>query len=354
MKSPAAVRMLLSSHAWASRDREIVLDRDGNVTLRNLGRLRPYVGTPSAEWLSARLSAYRGLGRNRTIQLYGPSGCGKTTLARSLGQIMCGTSARTLRVTGGAAARLNQRDLIDLVDLLGPDVFIIDDWAPRDARGLRGHGSMVGSDTAPHLSFLEDLHARVPLTILTTMALADEHDRGEAQALGLRPGRVDEVLDIKYPDDTARRALIESFCAEEELTLTAKQVDHIVKGTNWFSGANLQELIGRIAVFGADSFEEETKRMGVQVEVASPAAARARRYRRSLRNPIQKGKIKPNAKVRDLKWWAGRNGLSKSGTRADLVARIETYLQIKAEEAAARRAIKGDRPAVSEKTKGES
>ncbi len=324
------LRALLRAHIWGTRSREISAARDGSPQLRELPPPpQGYVGTPSAGWYAARMLAYRTGGHmeHRTIRLIGPSGVGKTTLALTLGHAMLGSEARTLKVSASAAERMTPQDLLDLVDLTGPEVFVVDDWHANDYQ--------LGDTRSGYLAFLEDLHRRVPLSVFTTMDEEPEGaDRGRAGArLGLRPGRIDEVFVLDYPDESARAELLRTFNASG--VLGEPQILELAKRTVQFTGAYLQELVKRITVHGRDSYRTEVKYMVGELEETHPAEWRRRRRRVLRGRPgikvIVKGEVNPKARVKDLRTFllTKKVTLPPRATKADLLLLASTFAKPK-------------------------
>lgn len=357
--SRQALADMLYAHAWRHQELEVLVrqdqsrgDRSGGLALSPLRSARPYIGEPPTEWYAERMAKYRGFG-NRTIQLVGPSGVGKTTLARALGRALVGETARVLRITAEAHGKLSGSDLIELVELLKPDVFIVDDWG-----SVYGVGGGPNASPLSILAFLERLHERVPLSVLTTMVGARE---GKASANGmtryggqhgLRPGRLDESFALEEPAAAQREVLLAEFLREREIdwaTLPAGVRTTLVDRTDGFTGAYLQELSLRIKVHGVDAWRTELARMCVEVEETDKRVTEIRRRRRKSNaswlaaRAVSRTKVgpvvNPKATRTMLAAWLKSKKLPAKGTREAMATAVAEELARR--EHARREAAKG-------------
>jgi hypothetical protein len=346
----AALRVLVQAAAWANsndlrmatatrsgvksdgpryfgrgpRNRAPV-DASSGFRLLPMDPVGVYIGNPTAKWYADRLAAYQHLGHNRVVQLYGPTGVGKSTLARLLGRSMAGGAGRTLKISSAALAGLATADVVDLAHYLAPDVLLLDD--------LRvGHGE---PDDA-HLAFLEALHERVRLTVLTHMSEGDP-DEDNNRFTGMRPGRIDETFVLNAPGLALRRQLLVHFWggheARREAGVTDKLLDDLADRTDGLTGAYIAELVQRLRAHGLEHYKGETKRMCRAVEPPRNRAQRARR-RRPRRRVDKEGRPIPGAlRQFELHRELTKRGKSIEGTVPQLKARLRVALEQERSEA---------------------
>lgn len=132
------------------------------------------------------LKAHSELGHNRTVLFYGPPGTGKSTIARTLCENL---KLRSLRVRVEDVGSLGSEPVVEMMNIFSPDVVIFDD--------LDRAMSQVAL-----LETLENLHKRVPFVFATV-----NHIESLQQAL-IRPGRFDELIEIKTLDEAAIRKVL--------------------------------------------------------------------------------------------------------------------------------------------------
>lgn len=163
-------------------------------------------------------------GRTRVVLIVGPTGAGKTTLARTaLGQ------TRTLQLP---AKDVEQSTMMELAELLQPDVVLVDDI-------------VLGNDGLDQAfsGLLDRIQGRVPLVMATFMADdLTEQSAGKPGGLywpGMRAGRLDRVVFLPPPQAPARRAILAHYGARPD------DLDTLVRATEGLTGAFLRELVVR-------------------------------------------------------------------------------------------------------------
>lgn len=326
----SALRSIVRAHAWGGRlDLQISTTRrmsesaDASFVLLELEPVQFYVGDPSADWYAQRMVAYQG--DHRVIRLVGPTGVGKSTLARILGRSMLGEGAKTLKVSSAATRRMSSSDLFDLADYLSPDVFVIDDF--------RSGRDQYDSENG-HLDFLESLHERIPLTVLTSMLNQPEESSAQ-RAMGLRPGRIDETFHLQHPTDLVRRILLIRFLQTKGISLKEEQLDDLVSRTVGMTGAYLMELVVRLSKHGVESYRVEVSRFCNEIAEEdghfNRYRTRALRLRGKPSKAVVNGSVNPKARTQDMRAWISHMGCAKPGTfsklkRAQLVEIITAEL----------------------------
>jgi len=170
--------------------------------------------------------------------IIGPPGVGKSVLAQAIASELdsrvVSLSPSTYRsMWYGATERIltaifnrlrNRRDV----------VIIVDDAEFFTGRHIAVHEVSI-AEISILLNALQDPER--PFTILTSNApeLID-------QAL-LRPGRIDVVIAVGYPDRTSRRKIVEVLLSKYGLKASRDIVEDIVGKTKWFSHAEIDAFI---------------------------------------------------------------------------------------------------------------
>ncbi len=174
----------------------------------------------------------------RGVIIVGPPGVGKSTLAEA---IALGLGTKIVRLTPSTYRSMwygaTERILTSIFSKLRnrKDITIIID----DAEFLTGRHIALHEVSIAEISIL--LNALQdplrPFTILTSNApeLID-------QAL-LRPGRIDVVILVGYPDKTTRYKIVDVLIRKYKLNVSQGIVKEIVRRTKWFSHAEIDALI---------------------------------------------------------------------------------------------------------------
>lgn len=174
-------------------------------------------------------------GIRRSVILHGPPGTGKSTLARQASRELEG---RVLFVPVRILQALsNQKYFTSAVELLKPDILIIDDVDRLNQHSL----DML-------LSFFEETETKVPLMIATT-----NHINRLPTAIK-RPGRFDEIWKIEAPNDEIRVRVITYLAELEGVQLTEEQSEMLssIGSERNLPGAHIREIVRRISVLGWD------------------------------------------------------------------------------------------------------
>jgi hypothetical protein len=188
-------------------------------------------------------------GHARKVLLYGPPGTGKTTLAHKLAE---GLGGRLLQMSGKATSgNGSSSTLLQFIDMLRPDVILLDD-IDRNMNAMEGLLEVLGQ--ADHV-----LKGRI--TVVGTVNSIKQLD----PAL-LRPGRFDEVLEVKEPEEPYLRLVIAHYAAKFGVGL-----DHelLLKDMMGFAPADVREVLMSTGVVGEDVYEVEVGRVRKQRELHS-------------------------------------------------------------------------------------
>lgn len=222
----------------------------GFFTLSNIGEANDFVSADQT-WsnvakLAERCNAFKRKGLSRRILFYGPPGTGKTTLARSLAKGV----GHTLRIESKALESAGGAAVMKFVKLLQPQVILFDDMDRNR------------SSSEEFLHYMEQVGngekwARC-LVIIGTVNAIDHID----PAL-LRPGRFDEVIEIKEPDETHRKAIIQHY-AQKFGILEDTDVNLVLKRTDGFAPADIENILITCASVGIQHLEAEIERVALQ------------------------------------------------------------------------------------------
>jgi hypothetical protein len=193
-----------------------------------------------------------GEARGSTVLVRGPSGVGKSTVARRLAARAMGPDAHVLQIPAEILDALEASELREVASILRPDVLVIDDVAFDD-------------DAPDLLTSLEVVRNDATFVVLTQMTEPGEIEDGAPAPgslyhPGMRPGRIDEIVTVRAPDEDGRRAILAHYLGMDppELAVTA---------TTGLTGAYLKELARRVRARGTDRLGEEIAALLAQAPV---------------------------------------------------------------------------------------
>lgn len=190
-------------------------------------------GAPTREGVARALfpqPSEKGVGR--CVLLLGPPGAGKTETAVRACLLAHGQDARALVVHGSAFARgpqgMTGRDAVKLVRALDACALIVDDMPPTATVAL--------------LEEFEALHRERIAVAITLMT-----DGSRPRLPGLRPGRVDELIEFGLPDAEGRLALLCALGGDNSPAWESLSRDSRAEG---MTPAYLRELASRVTAGG--------------------------------------------------------------------------------------------------------
>jgi AAA+ superfamily predicted ATPase len=185
-----------------------------------------------------------GLGVPKGILLYGPPGTGKTWLARALAKevglpmVIVDPSTFLRGIVGETEARVKQ--ITAIIESLAPIIVFIDEF---DQLTL-SRQSVVSTDSGVSrrltnmlLSWLGDENRR-SFVVGATNHVAD------IDPAFLRPGRLDEIVPVFYPDAEAREEILRIHTGVVR-SVPIRDVDlrAIAEKTHLWTGAELEKLV---------------------------------------------------------------------------------------------------------------
>jgi len=185
-----------------------------------------------------------GLGVPRGILLYGPPGTGKTWFARALAKeiglpmITIDPSTFLRGIVGETEARIKQ--VTQIIESLAPVIVFIDEFdqlaLSRQAVTITDSG-VSRRMTNMLLAWLGDEN-RKSFVVGATNFVSD------IDPAFLRPGRMDEIIPVFYPDFRARLEILNVHTSiVRKVPLKDVNLEEIAKRTYMWTGAELEKLV---------------------------------------------------------------------------------------------------------------
>ena len=175
------------------------------------------------------------------VLLVGPPGCGKTMLAKA---VASSTDCSFIRLVGselaqkyiGEGGRMG-RELFDLAREKAPSIVFIDEI---DAIGAKRLDTATSGDREVQRTLMQLLAELDGFDALDDVKLISATNRPDIldEAL-LRPGRFDRIIEIPYPDEQGRSAILAIHMGKMPKA-KGLTVSKIVSQTKGFSGADLK------------------------------------------------------------------------------------------------------------------
>jgi len=193
-------KKVIKQELWSMLKNENVVlrrvDRRGeyencNVDFEIDDAFNPMPSKKAAEY-SQYLKKCIDAGVSRSVLLYGPPGTGKSTMART---IISTLGLRSFRIRVEDIAHISTSTIFEAISIFEPDSIIIDDF---DRLG----------DQAAMLEVLEYFQRHTKLIIATV------NEKRRLEDAILRPGRFDELLQIKQMDEDVIKVVLGEENAE--------------------------------------------------------------------------------------------------------------------------------------------
>ena len=231
---------IISNTFWKNYPTGCTLLRTGNHLTPFQVDLRPniVIDDPTYDFgarLQSRISLFWHQNKRRQILLYGIPGTGKSTFARNI----CYTLVKdhTPRLFSFEMMPEGSSGIEEFLSTFYPDIVIMDD-IDRD----KGTAKRM-------LNILESLNKRGPKLLIASVNDVDQLD----PALK-RPGRFDEIHEMKSPQAPFRKALIEGFLKDSSLK---EYSTFITEHTENFTPAEIFELAQSLLALSSQSNQQE-------------------------------------------------------------------------------------------------
>ena len=230
-------RELIKNELWRlMRGQNIVLRRprtkgrdDGNepVSLDVDDAFQPMPSRRADEY-SAYLKKCIESGVSRSVLLYGPPGTGKSTMART---IVSNLGFKSFRIRVEDIGHIDTSDVFEAISMFEPDAVILDDFDRTSAQDSL-------------LEVLEFFQRHVKLVIATV------NNKNHLDEAILRPGRFDELVQIKQMDeDVVKVVLGDEHAASLELVRDwpIAFIQEYVKRLRFMSPTEAQQTVKELA-----------------------------------------------------------------------------------------------------------
>ncbi len=195
--------------------------------------LRPYEYVGERLALIAQWRRFMEASVRRNVVLQGPPGCGKSTLCYHAARALC---ERTILLSARVLREFRSGQWFDLIDLLAPDMIIIDDVDRAEGR----HRSVFDDK----LQFFEEGRCTVPLLLCTT----NEHSKLPAALR--RPGRIDQIIQFEEPSPQIQRLILSKLAEEVGVDLPEARTAWLLQLLNDYSVAHVKEAMRRAKIIG--------------------------------------------------------------------------------------------------------
>ena len=218
--------------------------------------------------IAAQSAALRASGRHikRGLLLYGPPGTGKTWSVSYLRSRM--TDRTTVVINGGPGiAGLGQA--VALARSLQPAMVVLEDV------DLIAHERTMGADTNPLLFQLLNEMDGLGEDADVVFVLTTNRLELLEPALAMRPGRIDQAVEIGLPDADCRRRLFELYLRDIEGLAPDIDLAPLVSGTDGASAAFIKELARRAVLLDACPTDDTDGGPRVRNDPAADASNRA-------------------------------------------------------------------------------
>jgi energy-coupling factor transporter ATP-binding protein EcfA2 len=217
---------------WHDR-RAVTLDKTDGPHGRSIGfwnaDLDGHTYYGELDELIDELAAFRADGTRRNVLLQGKPGCGKSTLCRHAAREL---SDRTVMLTADFLSAVHGREWSFLLDVLRPEMLIVDDIDRMNGR------------LDDKLGVFEEGYCDVPIALFTS------NDHTKLPVALRRPGRIDRIFEVDEPGEEVRRRIIRELAAEEGVDIPDVQFDRLLAILEDFSAAHVVEALRHARVCG--------------------------------------------------------------------------------------------------------
>lgn len=235
----------MSDVAEVTRAKYELLARDGVLSFEHDTAAFADLGGMSKlkEWLQLRRPAFNGsapkLDPPKGVLLLGVQGCGKSLAARVAAGVY---NVPLLQLDFGSLynkyhgeSERNLRESLQTAEVMQPCVLWVDEIEKGIASG-DGDGGVSKRLLGSFLSWLASKKGRV-------FVVATANDIADLPPELIRKGRFDEIFFVDLPDDRVRAEILRIHSAKRGVTLDGIDMPQLVDGSQYFSGAEIEQAI---------------------------------------------------------------------------------------------------------------
>jgi len=172
--------------------------------------------------------------RSRSYILAGPPGTGKTSFVNYFAQLM---NCNLLKIDPSAINSMGADTIGNFISSISPDIVVFDDV------------DRVSNHDGDLLFLFENMKRSCPETVI----FATVNDFSSIDLAVRRPGRFDRVLWFENPDEQERRGFMNFLLKKYDVEIEDELLEKIVKETDTFTHAYLDELVYRISMEGCQA-----------------------------------------------------------------------------------------------------
>ncbi|MBD2862922.1 AAA family ATPase [Paenibacillus oceani] len=199
-------------------------------------------------WLNKRNDSWSeeavryGLSAPKGVLLTGVPGCGKSLVAKAVSSLW---TLPLLRLDVGklfgmwiGTSESKMRSAIQMAEAIAPCVL----WIDEIEKGFRGVGAIGDSGTANRVfgTFLTWMQEKTKMVFV----IATANDISGLPPELMRKGRFDEIIFVDLPNAEERRQIVRLHLQKRlKKLLDEAEIDTIVRKTDGFSGAELEQVI---------------------------------------------------------------------------------------------------------------
>lgn len=207
--------------------------------------------------LQPELFVKMGIEPPKGVLLYGPPGTGKTLLAKAVAK---STNATFIEIVAselvqkyiGEGARL-VKSVFELARKKAPSIIFIDEIdalaAERVDIGVSGEREVQRT----FVQLLTELDGFNPLDNVKIIAATNRFDALDPAIL--RPGRLDRLIEVDFPDKESRKQIFEIYT--KDMTIEGLDIDSLVEKTDGLTGADIKSICTEAGYFAIRNNREK-------------------------------------------------------------------------------------------------